>query len=330
METFKRNLSRYSLFLILIGIMAIASVISETFLSAANLTNILKQVSIVTILAFAQGMVIISGEIDLSIGFLAGMVGTFAAIVFVATGNLLFAFLVGILIGAAVGALNGLFVAYFKLPSFLVTLAMQAICLGAIELYTGGQNVYQIGNFKVFGQGYLFGVIPNTVAFMVVMLIITYIILKYTKYGRYMYAIGGNKDAANAAGVQVTKIKWLVFITSGIFAAVAGMVLMGRLNAGIPTEGHGFETDAITATVIGGTSFTGGVGSAFGTLMGSVIIGVLNNIMNLMGIDSYLQMVIKGFIIILAVLADILTKNQRTGVKIMASTSTSSSPPHSQ
>lgn len=316
----KPNLSKYSLILILIGMVLVCSVLSDSFLTSANLTNILKQVSIVTICAFAQGMIIISGGIDLSIGYLAGMSGTFACILFVATGNLLMAFIIGLLLGATVGAVNGLFVAKFNLPPFIVTLAMQTVCFGIINLYTGGQNVYSIGNFKVLGQSIIGGVIPVTVVFMVIMLVITHFVLKYTKFGRYLYAIGGNAEAAVAAGIEVCKIKWAAFIVSGLFAAVAGMVMMGRLNAGIPSEGGGFETDAITATVIGGTSFSGGAGTAFGTFLGSLIIGVLNNIMNLLGIDSYLQMIVKGFIIILAVLADSLSKKQKASVKIMAST----------
>lgn len=315
----KPNLRKYSLVLILIGMIGICSALSSTFFTGTNLTNILKQVSIVTICAFAQGMIIISGEIDLSIGYLAGMAGSFACIMFIGTGNLALAVLFGLLLGGLIGAVNGLFVAYFKLPSFIVTLAMQAVCFGIISLYTGGQNIYKIGNFKVLGQGSLFGFIPITVAFMACMLIITHVVLKYTKFGRYLYAIGGNSEAANAAGVQVCKMKWAAFIVSGLFAAIAGMVMMGRLNAGIPSEGGGYETDAITATIIGGTSFSGGVGTAFGTFLGSLIIGVLNNIMNLLGVNSYLQMIIKGLIIIIAVLADSFSKKQKTGIKIMAS-----------
>ena len=301
----KMNVQKYSLILILIGMMVVCSILSSNFLTVKNLTNILKQVSIVTICAFAQGMIIICGEIDLSIGYLAGMAGSFSCIMYVATENLVLAFLFGIFLGALVGAINGLFVAYFKLPSFIVTLAMQTVCFGTICLYTGGQNIYKIGNFKVLGQGKAFGVIPVTVVFMFIMLVITHIVLKYTKFGRYLYAIGGNAEAANAAGIQVCRIKWAAFIVSGIFAAIAG-------------EGTGYETDAITATVIGGTSFSGGAGTAFGTLLGSLIIGVLNNIMNLMGIDSYLQMIIKGAIIIFAVLIDVLSKTQKVKVKIMA------------
>lgn len=317
MEKRKINWRRYSLVLILIAMVVICSFMSDNFLKPKNLSNILKQVSIVTICAFAQGMIIIAGQIDLSIGYLAGMTGTFACIVYVATGNLFAAFLVGIVLGAAIGCVNGLFVARFKLPPFIVTLAMQQVCFGIINLYTKGQNVYQIGNFKVLGQGTVFRFLPVIVFIMLIMLVITHTILKYTKFGRYLYAIGGNENAAIAAGIQVIKIKWIIFIVSGMFAAVAGMVMMGRLNAGIPNEGVGKETDAITATVIGGTSFAGGAGSAFGTFLGSLIIGILNNIMNLMGVDSYVQMIVKGFIIILAVLADSLGKKGKTGMRIM-------------
>ncbi|MDO4337416.1 MAG: ABC transporter permease [Eubacteriales bacterium] len=317
----KLDIRKYSLILILVCMIVVCSFLSSSFFTVKNFTNILKQVSIVTICSFAQGMIIILGDIDLSIGYLAGMAGTYACIMYVSTGNLVLAFLFGIFLGALVGAINGLFVAHFKLPAFIVTLAMQTVCFGAICLYTGGQNVYKIGDFKVLGQGEVLGFIPITVVFMLIMLVITHILLKYTKFGRYLYAIGGNTEAANAAGIQVEKVKWAAFIISGIFAAVAGMVMMGRLNAGIPSEGAGYETDAITATVIGGTSFSGGAGTAFGTFLGSLIIGILNNIMNLMGIDSYMQMIIKGAIIILAVLADVLTKTQKRTVKIMVSAS---------
>lgn len=315
----KIDLRQYSLVVILAAMMLVCWFIKGgKFMNPENLTNILKQVSIVTICSFAQGMIIISGEIDLSLGYLAGMAGSYSCILYVATGNLPLAFLFGILLGALVGAVNGLFVAYFKLPSFIVTLAMQTICSGSIFLWTKGQNIYKIGDYKVLGQGTV-GFIPVTVVFMLIMLVITHVLLKYTKFGRYLYAIGGNSDAAVAAGVQVVKIKWIAFIVSGIFAAIAGMVMMGRLNAGIPNSGVGYETDAITATVIGGTSFSGGAGTAIGTLFGSLIIGVLNNIMTLMGVDSFLQMIIKGSIIILAVLLDVLTKTRKRTVKIMAS-----------
>lgn len=316
MNNAKVKLQRFSTVIILLIMVLICSVLSSNFFTVTNLTNILKQVSIVTILSFAQGMIIINGEIDLSIGTVAGMAGTYSCILYVATGNLFLAFMFGILLGAVVGVVNGLFVAHFKLPSFIVTLAMQSITFGAICLYTKGNNIYKIGDYRVLGQGTI-GVIPVTVVFMLVMFVIIHVLLKYTKFGRYIYAIGGNKEAANAAGIQVEKTKWIAFVISGVFAAIAGMIMMGRLNAGIPSEGTGFETDAIMATVVGGTSFSGGSGTALGTLVGSLIIGVLNNIMNLLGVESYAQKIIKGFLIIFAVLLDIHSKNKKRTVKIM-------------
>lgn len=317
----KAKLQKISTLIILAAMILVCSVLSPTFLTSTNLMNILKQVSIVTILSFAQGMIIISGEIDLSLGTVAGMAGTYACILYVATEQLFLAFMFGVLLGAIVGIVNGLFVAYFKLPSFIVTLAMQSITFGAICLYTEGNNVYKIGDFKMLGQGTLLGFIPITVVFMIVMCIITHILLKYTKFGRYIYAIGGNKEAANAAGIQVVKTKWITFVISGVFAAIGGMIMMGRLNAGIPSEGAGYETDAIMATVVGGTSFAGGAGTAFGTLVGSLIIGILNNIMNLIGVESYLQKIIKGFLIIFAVLLDVHSKSKKRSVKIMETSS---------
>jgi len=317
MHSVKLRLQKFSTIIILLTMVLICSVLSSNFFTATNLTNILKQVSIVTILSFAQGMIIISGEIDLSIGTVAGMAGTYSCVLYVATGNLPLSFAFGMLLGAVVGFVNGLFIAHFKLPSFIVTLAMQSITFGAVNLYTQGNNVYQIGDYKVLGQGTIAGFLPITVVFMIIMFAIIHILLKYTKFGRYIYAIGGNKEAANAAGIQVEKTKWIAFVISGVFAAISGMILMGRLNAGIPSEGSGYETDAIMATVVGGTSFSGGSGTALGTLVGSLIIGVLNNIMNLMGVESYAQRIIKGFLIIFAVLLDIHSKHKKRAVKIM-------------
>jgi len=237
---------------------------------------------------------------------------------YVATGSLVLSFGFGMILGALVGLINGLFIAYFKLPSFIVTLAMQSITFGAITLYTKGNNIYRIGDFKIFGQKELFGFLPITIFFIILMCIIMIILLRYTKFGRYLYAVGSNSESAVAAGIQVTKVKWVAFIISGIFAAIGGMVLMGRLNAGIPSEGQGYETDAIMATVVGGTSFSGGVGTATGTLVGSLIIGVLNNIMNLLGVEAYTQRIIKGFLIIIAVLFDVRSKQKKSTIKIMS------------
>ena len=208
MKSRKIDIKQYSLLLILAIMLVICTFLSSSFLTATNLTNILKQVSVVTILAFAQGMIIITGEIDLSIGYLASMAGTFACIIFIGTGSLLLAFVCGIIIGAVIGALNGLFVAHFKLPSFIVTLAMQSVCLGIICKYTQGQNVYQIGNFKALGQTDIGGVIPITVLFMIIMLVLTaavWFVLSRTYFGRYVYGVGGNAEAMKLAGINVDR-----------------------------------------------------------------------------------------------------------------------------
>ncbi|WP_326974648.1 ABC transporter permease [Caproicibacter sp. BJN0012] len=298
--------------------MLICSLLSSAFLKSDNLTNIMRQIGIVTILSFAQGMIIITGEIDLSIGCVAGMAGTFACIVYLNTGSLALGVITALVLGAMSGTVNGFFVTVCKVPSFIVTLAMQSICIGIIYFYTDGNNVYDIKEFKIFGKAYVFGFLPIIIFFMLVIFIIMHILMKYTKFGRYCYAIGGNAQAARASGIDVKKTKWTAFIISGTLAAFAGVVMMGRLNAGIPSEGLGYETDAIMATVLGGTSFTGGIGTMTGTMIGSGIIGVLNNIMNLMGVNSYIQKVLKGILIILAVVFDIATKNKKTAAKIMA------------
>lgn len=310
-------LQRYSTFIILLFMILLSALLSPTFLTSTNVMNIFKQVSVVTILSFAQCMIIISGEIDLSLGTVAGMAGTYATILFVASGSLSLAFGFGVLLGALVGFMNGLFVAKYKLPSFIVTLAMQSITFGAITLYTKGNNIYRIGDFKQLGQKDLLGFLPITIAFTLLMCAVMLVLLRYTKFGRYLYAIGGNTEAAVASGIRVTQCKWIAFIVSGMFAAIGGMILMGRLNAGIPSEGQGYETDAIMATVVGGTSFSGGVGTASGTLVGSLIIGVLNNIMNLLGVEAFTQRIIKGFLIILAVLFDVQSKSRKKAVRIM-------------
>ncbi|NLJ70513.1 MAG: ABC transporter permease [Clostridiaceae bacterium] len=314
----KGTLQKYSTIIILLAMIMLSAILSSTFLTTTNIMNVLKQVSVVTILSFAQCMIIITGEIDLSLGTVAGMAGSYAVILYVATGSLVLSFGFGMILGALVGLINGLFIAYFKLPSFIVTLAMQSITFGAITLYTKGNNIYRIGDFKIFGQKELFGFLPITIFFIILMCIIMIILLRYTKFGRYLYAVGSNSESAVAAGIQVTKVKWVAFIISGIFAAIGGMVLMGRLNAGIPSEGQGYETDAIMATVVGGTSFSGGVGTATGTLVGSLIIGVLNNIMNLLGVEAYTQRIIKGFLIIIAVLFDVRSKQKKSTIKIMS------------
>jgi len=296
--------------LFLLAVILICSLLSPAFFTTQNAINVARQISVVTILAFGQTMLIIAGQIDLSVGAVAGMAGVFSCIFYLNVPSLVLALLFGVLLGGLFGIFNGLVITRFKAPPFIVTLAMQTVATGIILLYTGGQNVYNIGDFRLWGQGSI-GILPVPVLIMLVVLVIVYLILHHMKFGRYLYAIGGNEKAAEASGIQVGRTKFIAYVMSGMLAGLAGVLLMSRLNSGMPSAGTGYETDAIMAAVIGGTSFTGGVGTAFGTLIGSMIIGILNNILNLMGVQSYVQQISKGLLIVIAVVIDIKTKTRK-------------------
>ena len=243
------------------------------------------------------------------------LAGLLAVATYKATGSLLIAMVTGIFIGIACNLLSGLVVTRFKTPPFIATLAMMMAARGAALLYTNGQNIYQWGDFVVFGQGDIYGV-PTPVIFMILIGIVCWYLLNNTRFGRHLYAIGGNEDAARASGIKVNRTKITAYAISGAFVGLAGVLFMSRVNAGLPNAGLGFEFDAMTASIIGGTSFSGGVGTAMGTLVGAFIMGFLNNIMNLMGIQSYLQQIIKGGIIVIAVAYDIRVKNKKVASQL--------------
>jgi inositol transport system permease protein len=231
------------------------------------------------------------------------------------TGSLLIAFIVAIVTGVACNVLNGLMVTKFKTPPFIATLAMMTMARGAALMYTNGQNIYQIGDYVKFGQGKILG-ISTPIIFMAVLLVLTWYLLKHTIFGRSIYAIGGNEEAANASGINVNKIKMRAFIINGILVGIAGVLFMSRVNGAMPNGAIGYEFKALTAAVIGGTSFTGGIGTAAGTLAGAFIVGFLDNIMVLVGVNSYLQQIVRGAIIALAVIYDIWAKTKRTKRKL--------------
>ena len=196
-----------------------------------------------------------------------------------------------------------------------MTLAMTTIARGAILLYTKGVPVSNLGNFKVIGQGSI-GPIPISIIIFVVMMAISWILLNRTKFGRHVYAVGGNVRAAAASGIDTKKVIRRAFIYNGILTAVAGIVLMSRINSGQPAGGLGYEFDAITAVVVGGTSLMGGTGTIVGTMIGAMIIGVINNLLNLMNVSSYWQQIIKGLIIAVAVILDVKTKTAKVKKKL--------------
>jgi inositol transport system permease protein len=307
-------LSKYSIFVILVSVFIISSLLNRNFLSVINLTNILRQNSVVTILAFGETMLIIAGLIDLASGAVLAVAGVLSIYVFKATGSLLLAFIIGILVGVLFNIISGLLVSVYKTPPFIATLAVTTIARGSVLLFTAGQNIYQIGGFVHFGQGFLFYV-PIPIVFMVLMLILTWYILNNTRFGRSLYAIGGNEEAANASGIKVARTKFVCYVINGFLVGLAGIIFMSRVNAGLPNAAINYEFEALTAAIIGGTSFSGGIGTAMGTLAGAFIVGIINNIMNLLEVNSYLQQIIKGVIIALAVIMDIYAKNKRSQPK---------------
>ena len=320
MESKKRNtfnalLSRYSILLVLIVLFLCCTMLNANFLTWGNITNISRQISVTTILAFGQTLLIICGLLDLSSGSVIAFAGTLSVIVYKATGSMPLAIAVSTAVAMFCNLLNGIMVTTFKTPAFIATLAMQTMARGAALYMTAGQNVYQIGDYTVLGQGSI-GIVPTPILIMVFFFGITWYILNQTRFGRSLYAIGGNEDAANASGIAVKQVKIGAYLVNGLLVGVAAVLFMSRVNAGLPNGAQGYEFDALTTTVIGGTSFSGGIGTAGGTIIGAFIVGFLNNIMNLTSVNSYIQQIIRGMIIAMAVIYDIYAKTRRTRQKL--------------
>lgn len=306
------DFKKYTIVLILLGLIVISSLATPYFLTVENLTNVLRQVSIIGLIAFGETMLIIAGLVDLSPGSVVALTGCIAVGTFIATQSILLACVVALAVGCIVGLINGVIVTRYNVPTFITTLAMMTVARGAVFIYTGGFPIYDIGAISVLGKGDLLG-IPIPVVVLLCFLVLSWLLLSKTRYGRYLYAIGGNEDAAIAAGIHTKRIKLIAYMVCGTFSAASGVLLMARLNSGQPSAGLMYEFDAITTAVIGGTSFTGGVGTMWGTFIGALIVGVIKNVMNLLNVQPYYQQVLKGIIIVAAVVFDLRTK--RTGTK---------------
>lgn len=277
------------------------AVVNDNFLTTNNLSNVARQVSINAIIAVGMTCAILTGGIDLSVGPVMALSGTVTAGLMVAGFPPEAAVLGGLMVGALFGAGNGAFVAYAKMPPIIVTLATMGIARGLALIYTGGYPISGLPDgFALLGRGDFLG-IQLPILVMLVVYLLAYILLNKTPVGRYIYAIGGNEEAARLSGVRVSRYKLMVYTLSGLTAALAGIVLTSRLMSGQPNAGIGFELDAIAAVVLGGTAIAGGRGAIIGTLIGAMMLGVLNNGLNLMGVSPYVQNVIKGGIILLAI-----------------------------
>jgi len=291
----------------LIVLIVVVSFLSPVFLTASNLTNLLRQVSVNGLIAFGMTFVILLGAIDLSVGSVLAFSSAVMASLVVGGTPYAVALFAAILVGAALGAMNGLVITYGKVAPFIVTLATMTVFRGATFIFTDGVPISGISRndnlFQFIGREEIFG-IPFPVIIMLMVFALLFVLLHKTPFGRKVYAVGGNEKAANIVGVKITKIKLLVFTLSGALAALAGVIITSRLGSAQPNAGLSYELDAIAAVVLGGTSLSGGKGRMFGTLIGILIIGVLNNGLNILGVSSFYQEVAKGIVILIAVLLD--------------------------
>lgn len=285
----------------------------STFLTPKNMFNILRQNASNLFLATGMTMVIILGGIDLSVGSVIALSGVVAAGCVVNFGlPEAVGFIAAIAVGAAVGLFNGFIICKTDIPPFIVTLASMNITKGIALVLTGGAPIRCMTDaFKFPGAGYV-GPVPTPVILMIVIFVIAALMINKTQLGRHIYAVGGNVQAAKFSGISVQKVKFIVYAYTGVMAGIAGVVIASRLYSGQPTAGDGAEMDAIASVVVGGTSMSGGSGRIGGTLIGVLIIGVLNNGLNLMGVDSNFQYIVKGLVILLAVYVDFL-RNKKAG-----------------
>lgn len=288
-------------------IMTIAlAFLSDNFMTYANILNLLRQVSVNIFIAFAMTFVILTGGIDLSVGSTLALTSALTAGLIRSGMNPFVCLILGLLIGGLLGLINGVFISMGNLAPFIVTLATMSIYRGFTLVYTNGNPITGVakeGIFKFLGRGSVLG-IPFPIIIMIIIFAILHIFLHRTPFGRKIFATGGNEKAALISGISINKIKIFVYTISGVLSAISGLILMSRLNSAQPTSGVGAEMDAIAAVVLGGTSMVGGKGSIYGTLVGALIIGVLNNGLNIIGVSSFYQQVAKGVVILLAVLLD--------------------------
>jgi len=285
-------------------------ILTPYFLTISNILNILEQSSINAIIAVGMTFVIITAGIDLSVGSILAFSGVVLASTLNAGVPLPLALAAGLAVGSLCGLVNGFLVSLGKLPPFIVTLGMMSIARGGALLFTSGRPISGFAEgFRWLATGKLL-YIPMPFIIMIIIYIVAHILLTRTKFGRYTYAIGGNEEATRLSGVNVRFHKTMVYVLSGLTSAFAAILLTARLNSAQPIAGIMYELDAIAATVIGGTSLMGGEGTLGGTLIGALIMGVLRNGLNILGISSFLQQIIIGSVIILAVLFDILIKKQ--------------------
>ena len=314
-SSYKKNISRFQSVIALFVLCIVLSVLTDKFFTTANGVNVLRQVAVNICIATGMTLVVLTAGIDLSVGSVLALCGAITAGLLkngmqFPSANLYIGFTIlgavlgAVIIGGLLGLFNGLAITKFKVPPFVATLAMLTIARGFTMLYTGGHPISNLGDdFAYIGAGNFMGIpVPVWIAAIVVLLAV--FITKKTKLGRYIYAIGGNETAARLSGIRINRVKLTVYSLGAVLAAVGGVIVTSRLDSAQPNAGISYELDAIAAVVIGGTSLNGGKGSVWGTVIGAVIIGVLNNGLVLLNVSAFWQQVVKGGVILLAVIID--------------------------
>nr|WP_208620274.1 ribose ABC transporter permease [Vibrio mimicus] len=292
----------------LLFLVVVVSFLNPNFFTVDNILNILRQTSVNAIIAVGMTLVILTAGIDLSVGSVLALCGAFAASLIAMEVPVLLAVPTALLAGAALGAISGIIIAKGKVQAFIATLVTMTLLRGVTMVYTDGRPISTgftdtADTFAWFGTGYALG-IPVPVWLMVVVFAGAWYLLNHTRFGRYVYAVGGNESATRLSGINIDRVKIGVYAICGLLAALAGIIVTSRLSSAQPTAGMGYELDAIAAVVLGGTSLMGGKGRIMGTLIGALIIGFLNNALNLLDVSSYYQMIAKAVVILLAVLVD--------------------------
>ncbi len=313
-KSYQRQLffKRYGIVFIMIGMILLLTFTTKNFLSYNNILNVLSTISINGCIALGMCIVITAGGIDLTVGALLAWGSIVAGLVLQSTESIALACLAAVITSALMGLVTGLMIAQFNLFPFVATLAMQLVVRGLATALSGGASFpIAVSAFTKIGLGKVFNVIPIPAVILLALIIIAYILMHWTKFGRYVYAIGGNKNAAVASGVNVYWVTVWTYVISGLFTGISSLIMTAKINASQPNIGVGYETDAIAACVIGGTSFAGGVSTIPGTVVGIIIIGLIYNGMNLIGVQSYWQTVCKGLLIVLAVLLDKAVNKKR-------------------
>lgn len=290
--------------MILLIICIFATILSPNFLSVTNLFNVIKQITVAGIVGCGMTFVILTGGIDLSVGSILGLSGVLASGVLASTGNVILAVLTALGMGVFCGIVNGFWVAQCDIPPFISTLGMMTLLRGCILVYTKGSPIpVKVEAYKFFGKGELLG-IPVPILILVVLYIIAHFILSETPFGRTVYAFGGNKEAARLSGISVKRTEWMAYIINGLMCGIAAIVLTARLGSAQSTTGEGIEMDAIAAVILGGTSLSGGIGFVLPTVVGAMIMGIIDNILTLMNVNPHATNIVKGAVILIAVLVD--------------------------